>query len=250
MPLPTNRVLSVSTASTRVGTSRPYRPVGPFKASESWVGRVLFTVPRRVIASARDCCYRPATMSRWPRRLLPLVVAAICAGSGGHRTGQQSPRTPHGNVEWRYFRSAQQRQPGRSHRDRRERPRDRWKLEAQRHVPRPPDAQQHLKRLPPLPPQARSRSDLRRRRRRLPQAGRREPVRRRHLAPGQRSRFERHAASRSFSLNPASGRRSLSEPPRARSVALRQRPLAWLTSRRCRAPRAQRRRCVACRCDG
>ena len=119
--------------------------------------------------------------------------------SGGHRPGRQSPRTPHRNVGWRYFRSAQQRQPRRSHRDRRERPRDRRKLEAQRHVPRPPDAQQHLKRLPPLPPQARSRSDLRGWRRRLPQAGRREPVRRRHLPPGQRSRFERHAASRARS---------------------------------------------------
>jgi hypothetical protein len=126
-----------------------------------------------------------------------------------HCAGQQSPRTPRGNVEWCYLRPAQQRQPGRSHRDRRERPRDRRKLEAQRHMPWPSDAQQHLKRLPPLPPQARAWSDLRRRRRRLPQTGRREPVRRGHLPPGQRTRFERNTASRSSWLTPASGRRSL-----------------------------------------
>jgi hypothetical protein len=162
--------------------------------------------------------------------------------SGGHRAGQQSPRTPHRNVEWRYFRSAQ-RQPGRSHRDRRERPRDRRKLEAQRYVPRPPDAQQHLKRLPPLPPQARFRSGLRRRRRGLPQAGRCEPIRRCHLPPGQRSRFERHAASRSFSLarhqSTDPGVRPGRQADRARfhEVAPHGRQRESLRSRRHRPPR-------------
>ena len=109
------------------------------------------------------CSYSPPTGDRvGARRLLPsghdgtlaTPTSAPRRGSnlhrsGGHRTGRQSSRTPDGNVEWRSLRSAQQRQPGRSHRDRRERPRDRRKLEAQRHVPRPPDARQHLKRLPP-----------------------------------------------------------------------------------------------------
>ena len=40
---------------------------------------VCGNVPRWAIASPRDGCYRPDTMSLWPRRLLPLFVVAICA---------------------------------------------------------------------------------------------------------------------------------------------------------------------------
>ena len=35
--------------------------------------------PRRAMTSVRDGRYRPATMSIWPRWLLPLLVVAICA---------------------------------------------------------------------------------------------------------------------------------------------------------------------------